>query len=89
VGYLLADKWNFGDDIKEIIRHHHNPEQAIRNPRLAEVISLSNAMADLNCQPEEIMDMTFTSLELSQISIDDLLQQVDKLDQEACEIVSL
>lgn len=89
VGYLLADKWNFGDDIKEIIRHHHNPERAVRNPSLAEVISLSNAMADLNCQPEEIMDMTFTSLELSQISIDDLLQQVDKLDQEACEIVSL
>lgn len=33
--------------------------------------------------------MTFTSLELSQISIDDLLDQVDKLDCEAGEIVSL
>lgn len=89
VGYLLAQKWNFGSDIKDIIRYHHTPEQAVENVSLAEVISLSNAMADLNCQPEEIMDMTFTSLELSQISVDDLLEQVDKLDAEAGEIVSL
>ncbi|MDD2539625.1 MAG: HDOD domain-containing protein [Desulfuromonadaceae bacterium] len=89
VGYLLAEKWNFGTDIKNIIRYHHTPEQALENIRLAEVISLSNAMADLNNQPEEIMDMTFTSLELSQISVDDLLEQVDLLDHEAGDIVSL
>jgi len=89
VGYLLAQKWNFGNDIKDVIRYHHSPEQAVENVSLAEVISLSNAMADLNSQPEEIMDMTFTSLELSQISVDDLLEQVDKLDREAGEIVSL
>lgn len=88
VGYLLAQKWNFGDDIKEVIRYHHSPEQAVGYASLAEVVSLSNAMADLNSQPEEIMDMTFTSLELSQISVDDLLEQVDKLDQEAHEIIS-
>ena len=89
VGYLLADKWNFGNDIKEVIRYHHSPEKAVEHVSLAEVISLSNAMADLNSQPEEIMDMTFTSLELSQISVDDLLEQVDKIDQEAGSIVSL
>lgn len=89
VGFLLAEKWNFGSDIKDIIRYHHSPEQSIEHVNLAEVISLSNAMADLNCQPEEIMDMTFTSLELSQISVDDLLEQVDRLDREAGEIVSL
>lgn len=88
VGFLLAEKWNFGSDIKEIIRYHHSPEQAVEHVRLAEVVSLSNAMADLNCQPEEIMDMTFTSLELSQISVDDLLEQVDRLDREAGDIVS-
>ena len=75
VGYLLAQKWNFGNDIKDVIRYHHSPEQAVENVSLAEVISLSNAMADLNSQPEEIMDMTFTSLELSQISVDDLLER--------------
>ena len=89
VGYLLAEKWNFGDDIKEIIRYHHTPELCLGYPSLAEVISLANAMADLNSQPEEIRDMTFASLELSQISVEDLLGQVDKLDQEAGEIVSL
>lgn len=46
-------------------------------------------MSDLSSQPEEIMDMTFTSLELSQISVDDLLEQVDKLDQETSDIVNL
>ena len=89
VGYLLADKWNFGVDIKEVIRYHHAPERAVENVNLAEVISLSNAMADLNSQPEDVMDMTFTSLELSQISVDDLLDQVDRLDYEADQIVSL
>ena len=89
VGYLLADKWNFGVDIKEVIRYHHSPERAVENVNLAEVISLSNAMADLNSQPEDVMDMTFTSLELSQISVDDLLDQVDRLDYEADQIVSL
>jgi putative nucleotidyltransferase with HDIG domain len=89
VGYLLAEKWNFGSDIKDIIRYHHSPEQSAEHSALAQVISLSNAMADLNHQPEEIMDMTFTSLELSQISVDDLLDQVDRLDREASEIVNL
>jgi putative nucleotidyltransferase with HDIG domain len=89
VGYLLAEKWNFGSEITEVIRYHHTPEKCIHHTSLAEVISLSNAMADLNCQPEEIRDMTFTSLELSQISVDDLLGEVDKLDREAGDIVSI
>jgi putative nucleotidyltransferase with HDIG domain len=89
VGYLLAEKWNFGSDIKEIIRYHHTPEKCVEHVNLAEVISLANAMADLNSQPEEIRDMTFSSLELGQISIDDLLEQVDKLDHEAGDILNL
>lgn len=89
VGFLLAEKWNFGSDIKDVIRYHHSPELCVEHINLAEVICLSNAMSDLNSQPEEIRDMTFTSLELSQISINDLLEQVDKLDCEAGEIVSL
>lgn len=89
IGYLLAEKWNFGSDIKEIIRYHHSPELCTEHIRLAEVISLSNAMADLNSQPEDIRDMTFTSLELGQISVNDLLEQVDKLDGEAGDIVNI
>lgn len=89
VGYLLAQKWNFGNDIKDIIRYHHSPDQSIEHHSLAEVISLSNAMADLNSQPEDIRGMFFTSLELNQISVEDLLAQVDKLDQEAGEIVGM
>jgi putative nucleotidyltransferase with HDIG domain len=89
VGYLLAQKWNFGSEISDIIRYHHSPEKAVDHATMAEVISLSNAMADLNSQPEDIRDMTFTSLELSQISVEDLWDQVDKLDQEAGEIVSI
>ncbi len=89
VGYLLAEKWNFGSDIMDVIRYHHSPDKAKENVNLAEVINLSNAMADLNSQPEEITDMTFTSLELSQISINDLLEQVDRLDEEAGAIVGI
>ena len=89
VGYLLAQKWNFGSDIKDIIRYHHSPERSIEHVKLAEVISLSNVMANLNSHPEEVRDMTFTSLELGQISIDDLLEQVDMLEHEAGQIMRL
>lgn len=88
VGYLLAEKWNFGKEITEVIRYHHTPEKCTDHVNLAEIISLANAMADLNSQPDEIRDMTFTSLELGQINIDDLLGEVDKLDEEASGIVN-
>ena len=88
VGYLLAEKWNFGKEITEVIRYHHTPEKCTCHVNLAEIISLANAMADLNSQPDEIRDMTFTSLELGQINVDDLLGEVDKLDQEAGTIVN-
>lgn len=88
VGYLLAEKWNFGNEITEVIRYHHTPEKCTDHVNLAEIVSLANAMADLNCQPDEIRDMTFASLELSQINVDDLLKEVDYLDREAGDIVN-
>ncbi|MDD2850868.1 MAG: HDOD domain-containing protein [Desulfuromonadaceae bacterium] len=89
VGYLLAQKWNFTSEIKDVIRYHHTPEKSVEFFSLVEVINLSNAMVDKNCTPEDIKEMTFASIELSLISLNSLLEEVDKLDYDAGEIVGL
>ena len=88
VGYLLASKWNFGDDIKAVIRFHHFPEQAVGYVEIAEVISLANAMSHLNIQPEDIGSKSRAHLDLCHTSIDDMLEKVELFDNEAGEILS-
>lgn len=89
VGYLLAKKWNFGDDIKAVIRYHHSPEQAGGYAELAEVIGLADAMAHLNARSEAINDMNFNRLDLCQLNIDDMLEKIELFDHEAVEIMDL
>ena len=87
VGYLLAKKWNFGDDIKAVIRYHHTPEHATGYFEITEVVSLANTMAHLNAHPIEKIEMSFPNLDLPQASIDDLLEKVVLFDHEADDIL--
>jgi len=83
VGYLLATKWNFGDDIKAVIRYHHSPELANGHAEIVELINLADAMANLNAHPEELSKMGIPRLDLCQASIDDMLKNVEIFDREA------
>jgi len=51
IGYLLAKKWNFGEDVQECIRYHHSPEGATINRSMVELIYLANTMAHTSDQP--------------------------------------
>ncbi|HIJ88489.1 MAG TPA: HDOD domain-containing protein [Desulfuromonadales bacterium] len=51
IGYLLAKKWNFGEDIQECIRYHHSPDNATINRSLVEIVSTADAMAHTSDQP--------------------------------------
>lgn len=45
IGARVAQKWNFPEMIVNAIRYHHNPESApAENRRLAEIVSLADAM---------------------------------------------
>ena len=89
IGYLLAEKWNFGEDIKEAIRYHHAPELAVMHKNLVEVVFLSNIMAHSNCRPSDIGSILFSSIDVSQVNDGALVEQIDMLDQDARSIVSL
>ena len=51
IGYLLAKKWNFGEEIQECIRYHHSPDKATINRSMAEIVCLGNSMAHTSDQP--------------------------------------
>ncbi len=50
LGALVAKKWNFSDDIQEVIRYHHLPEQAQQFPQLTQIVYIANLLAN-NEQP--------------------------------------
>lgn len=43
-GELLARKWNFPDDVVEVILCHHNPAAAILNPALVAIVALADKL---------------------------------------------
>lgn len=51
IGYLLAKKWNFGEDIQGCIRYHHSPDKATINRNMVELVCTANSMALTSHQP--------------------------------------
>ncbi len=59
VGGLVAKKWNLGDDIQEVIRWHHDPNNARNHGKLVELIHLADLLTKGVAPPE---DQTLSSL---------------------------
>jgi putative nucleotidyltransferase with HDIG domain len=51
IGYQLAKKWNFGEEIQECIRYHHSPDKAVINRSMVELICLANSMTQTSDLP--------------------------------------
>jgi putative nucleotidyltransferase with HDIG domain len=66
VGSKLARKWSFPESLRDIIRHHHAPENATRHPELAHVVYL----ADL------LMSRFHSGLELERLNTRDLAMRM-------------
>jgi putative nucleotidyltransferase with HDIG domain len=43
-GEVLARKWNFSEELIEVIRCHHNPAAAVVNPALVAIVALSDRL---------------------------------------------
>ena len=45
LGGLLADKWNFPDELVHAIRYHHDPDEAISKSILTSIVHLADSIA--------------------------------------------
>lgn len=45
LGALVAKKWNFSEEIQEVIKNHHQPEKAEAHQQLVQIIYLSDQLA--------------------------------------------
>ncbi len=100
IGCMLAQKWNFGEDIQECILHHHSPDQATTNRSMVEIIYLANLMTHTSDQPgsageiflnmaqfNRYSDLNLDRIDMQQVSVSNLLNDVDNLNRNAEEIL--
>jgi putative nucleotidyltransferase with HDIG domain len=96
IGYLLAKKWNFGEDIQECIRYHHSPDKATINRNMVELVCTANSMALTSDQPRsqgEIFlsmaqctgysESNIRSIEIQQESVNKQVEQVKNIYKDA------
>jgi putative nucleotidyltransferase with HDIG domain len=100
IGCMLAQKWNFSEEMLECILFHHNPEKAVANQKLVEVIYLANLMTHTSDQPgsagelflsmdqfNRCLEENITSIDIEQVNVNSLLKDVDNLDRSAKDIL--
>jgi putative nucleotidyltransferase with HDIG domain len=46
IGAMVAKKWNFSEEIQDVIRYHHIPNKARNHQNLVQIIYLSNLLAE-------------------------------------------
>jgi HD-like signal output (HDOD) protein len=66
IGALLAEKWNFPEELADTIRNHHTPQLAVLEPRMASVAHLAESVThaflhgvDLSQVPYGLDDQAF------------------------------
>lgn len=86
LGALVAKKWNFSEEIQEVIKNHHNPERAHNYQNLVQIIHLSDLLAKNEVPlPDEIIStLTANKSDFSAPFADHLKE----LDQEIDNILS-
>jgi len=45
IGYLVAKKWNFSEEIQDVIHNHHDPDRECVNADLVRIIHISDMLA--------------------------------------------
>lgn len=86
LGALIAKKWNFSDEIQEVIRYHHEPDKAKNYPQLVQIVYMSNLLAQNETPNMENIGQVLAepTMEWSNAFIDHL----EELDREIAEILA-
>jgi putative nucleotidyltransferase with HDIG domain len=67
VGLKVMQTWNFPDELKEVVEHHHEPQYATKFPILASVVHIANTIAIISGIG---IDIGGINQELSQFALD-------------------
>ncbi len=90
VGKLLAERWHFPNDLKELIAYHHVPMQpGLLRPRSIATIYVGDFIAHSRNEcvvPSEPDDMVRRSMDLLEINDDDILATCEKVSLEEARI---
>lgn len=86
LGALVAKKWNFSDDIQEVIRHHHLPEQAQQFPQLTQIVYIANLLAN-NEQPTNL-DTSIHAADVAGYVPSAFFDHLEELDREIATILA-
>jgi putative nucleotidyltransferase with HDIG domain len=69
VGEMLADRWSLPDSIRDVIKHHHCPENAAVNSELAHLVYLSDL----------IMSRFFVGQEIERLNTESLSSRIENV----------
>lgn len=80
VGGLVAKKWNFSEEIQEVIRHHHDPINAHDHAKLVEIIYLADLMAKNEAPPPDSAVTSISTAEFNEFAapFGDHLEELDR-----------
>ncbi|HPX60242.1 MAG TPA: HDOD domain-containing protein [Deltaproteobacteria bacterium] len=93
IGQLLAQKWNFSEDIKEVILYHHTPESAQQHRNIVDIIFLANLMAHSSGEAGSTGELFLSwsglnsSMDIPEEHINQIVENIDNLDREAWDIL--
>jgi putative nucleotidyltransferase with HDIG domain len=83
VGQLLAQKWQFAEEIEEAIGKHHEPEESRSLPELTYIIHLANTLCHkLEIGPTKRPDLSLSEVEsakylkIPEKTLDSLLEEI-------------
>jgi len=93
IGQLLAQKWNFSEDIQEVILYHHTPENAQHHRNIVDIIFLANLMAHSSGEAGSTGELFLSwsglnsSMDIPEEHINQIVENIDNLDREAWDIL--
>ena len=86
IGFLLAKKWGFSDEIQEVMHWHHSPEKANTSVQLVKLIHLANMITHSGNNIEGIYPV-FLAMGLTLDNVMSIVNNLDKLCQEATDLL--
>ena len=86
-GALLAKKWNFSENLSDIIHHHHYPEQCKKDKTMGYIIYLADLLMEKFSTGFDLEKMQTQSLgkafDILELKMDDLTAIIDAIPLEA------
>jgi hypothetical protein len=90
VGMKALETWNFPEELKEVVAYHHNPELAVKFPKLVAMVHIANQISvisgigidiggishELSAQAVKILGITESDIESYYLSIPEIQKSI-------------